>query len=392
MSLIDFGRALTLADYDLDYSDLDDAFKNLLDLAATITGMPISMISLVDDYTQWAISSYGMHIGHVPRQDSVCHYTVQLNVDFEVSDLAVDDRFCSLEGIAGEPGLKYYFGTPVRSADGRALGALCVLDLHKGHLSEDKMQALHTLAHEVSGKLDMLKVMSGLNRQVDELTGVQKKIAHDIRGPVGGIVGLADIICSQGKDNSMAEVLEFAEIIRDSGTSILELAHEIMSNGKVAEVGGAMVFDQRMLKEKLERLFALQARNKGIRFRVVPDAGTQDVKFRKDMLLQILGNIIGNSIRFTSSGGEVTVRTAIDTAASGTCLVLDVEDTGVGMEPEQVHALLSGASQSTSDTDGKMGYGFGFGVAREMVGRRGGSLEIKSVSGEGTTVRVCIPL
>ena len=86
----EMNRILNLYEFDLDYSNLENTFKDLTYLAAKICGTDISVFNLIDSYTQWSISSFGLDAGQTPREDSLCQYTILENDHFEVEDLSLD--------------------------------------------------------------------------------------------------------------------------------------------------------------------------------------------------------------------------------------------------------------------------------------------------------------
>lgn len=69
-------RLLALTDFDLDYSNLQENFKDLTKLAAKVSGTDISLVNLIDSYTQWTVSSHGLLLEQMPREESVCQYTI----------------------------------------------------------------------------------------------------------------------------------------------------------------------------------------------------------------------------------------------------------------------------------------------------------------------------
>ncbi len=90
----EYERVLKLSDFDLDYVNFQDKFKDLAMLAASIAGTPISLVNLIDSYTQWTLSNYGLDIKQLPRQESLGQYTIKYDEKpFKVEDLSKDDRF-----------------------------------------------------------------------------------------------------------------------------------------------------------------------------------------------------------------------------------------------------------------------------------------------------------
>jgi signal transduction histidine kinase len=395
MPVNEMERLQALSDLDLDYTNLSDNLKSLSKLAAKVAGTDISMVNLIDSFTQWTVANHGLEIDQMDREDSVCQYTIVQTDEFEVPDLSLDERFKDKFYVTDDPSLRYYYGVPLKSSSGIHLGALCVMDKQTHSLTPEKVEMLKIIADEIVNRLKALRAVESLRDQVSEVTENQKRVAHDIRGPIGGIIGLARIISEQGEENTMEEVLEFINLIQKSGHSILELADEILSLDKQALLKEAKLgndeFNQIALKEKLLKLYEPQAVNKKIQFVVNTDANTQAIPFLKNKLLQIVGNLISNSMKFTPAGGTVAVDLSIIISATGHVLQIVVNDTGVGITPEKIAQILEGKGETTTGTSGEKGYGFGLTLVKHLIDNLKGSMEITSELGKGTAFKVSLP-
>ncbi|MEO6283847.1 MAG: GAF domain-containing sensor histidine kinase [Dyadobacter sp.] len=390
-------RLLSLSEFDIDYSDHYETFKDLAKLAAKVTGTKISLVNLIDSLTQWTISNYGLDLDQMLREDSVCQYTIMETDHFEIDDLSLDDRFKNKFYVTGDPKVRYYYGIPLKTSTGLNIGALCVLDQEQKSLDPEKIELLKIIADEIVARLKTYKVMEGLKSKLLEAKQTQKKVAHDIRGPLGGIVGLAQIIRDQGDSNQMDEVLEFINLIHKSGNSILDLAEEILEShkekGPVAPSVNAKEneFNLAVFKDKLEKLYGPQAKHKNVSFNVFTTPLTEKVPFAKNKLLQITGNLISNSMKFTPEGGEVRVDLRLIIDPNWPALQILVKDTGVGMSQEAITAILSGTASSTEGTGGEQGFGFGLALVKHLVDSLEGTMNITSEPGKGTTFEINLP-
>ncbi|WP_304063127.1 GAF domain-containing sensor histidine kinase [Pedobacter glucosidilyticus] len=387
----ELNRILNLSDFDLDYYSLEDNFKDLTRLAAKALGAPISLVNLIDSFTQWTVASHGMDLKQMPREDSVCQYTIMQDEAYKIDDLTTDERykdniFTDLKGNR----LKYYFGVPLTTNDGYNIGALCILDNQTREIDPEKVEFLKIIAKEIINRLTALKVIKSLKYKLEQADQVQKKVAHDIRGPIGGIIGLAQIISEQGDQNKLDEVLEFVQLIQKSGTSLLELADEILTANKAKKLNDNEL-NLLTLKDKLEKLYNPQAVYKNINFKVNINKKTEDIPFSKDKLLQIIGNLISNAMKFTSENGAVTVDLDIISTVDHTNLHIKVKDDGVGISKDRIDAILNGQVASTNGTQGEAGYGFGLALVKHLIDSLKGSLEITSAQGEGTTFSITLP-
>ncbi|RVU00686.1 GAF domain-containing protein [Mucilaginibacter limnophilus] len=387
-------RIIELSEFDLDYSSLQDQFKDLTALAAKVAGTHISLVNLIDSFTSWTISNHGLPVEQLPREEAVCQYTITEDEKFEVTDLSADERFKDKSYVAGDPRLRYYFGVPLKTPSGNAIGTLCVFDTQSKPLTPEKIEMLKIIAGEIVNRLQAYKIIQQLKQNATEAIESKKRVAHDIRGPIGGIIGLARVISEQGDENNMEEVLEFINLIYKSGNSILELADEILSADMKSAVSvkpGLNELNQLVLKDRLEKLYLPQALNKNIDFKVTTNSETEVIPFSKNKLLQIIGNLISNSMKFTPPNGKVTVDISLHIGGIINELNFTVSDTGIGMTDDRVTSILNGQGTSTNGTSGEQGYGFGLSLVKHLVDSLKGEMHISSEPGKGTIFRIAIP-
>ncbi len=382
-------RIKVLSDFNIDFTNTENNFKDLARLAASVAGTEISLVNLLDSYTQWTISGHGLDINQMPRDESVCQYTITGNQHFEVDNLSEDIRFKDKFYVAEGPKLKYYYGIPLKS-DGQNIGALCLMDRNIKSLAPEKTELLKIIAEEIVNRLNAYKIIESLRNKVTEVTATQNKVVHDIRGPLGGIIGLAQIISEQGKENNMDEVLEFINMIHKSGSSILELADEILSSENKSVTLKGDELNLKTFREKLEKLYIPQARSKNIDLSIHISPETDSIPFSKNKLLQITGNLISNAIKFTPNGGYVNVGLALTQAEISNVLKIRVKDSGTGLAQEQIDQILSGDSGSTDGTGGEKGYGFGLALVKHLIEGLKGTLKVSSDS-NGATFEVELP-
>jgi signal transduction histidine kinase len=389
-------RIIKLSEFDLDYADMQESFKDLTKLAARVAGTEISLINLIDTFTQWTVSNHGLPLQQMPREDSVCQYTIVSEEHFEVPDLSADNRFKNKFYVEGEPKLRYYFGVPLQTNDGYNIGALCVLDKIGKEITPEKIELLKIIGDEIVSRFTEMKVMQDLKHKVKEANDTKRKVAHDIRGPLGGIINLAQLISMQGDDNKMDEVLEFIKLIQKSGTSLLELADEILSSEKRVKFGEKEGMQSHELnltafKEKLEKLYIPQAMHKNIQFSVHTSGKSDKKPFQKNKLMQIAGNIVSNAIKFTPQYGVVKVDLDITIINNQDWVQVIVNDSGVGMDQKAIDNILAGDASSQKGTGGETGYGFGLSLVKHLVNSLKGTLQIESTPGAGTKFEVRLP-
>ncbi len=124
----------------------EDRFDRLTRMAARLLDAPIALISLIDRDRQWFKSCVGLGVGETPRSISFCGHAIFDRQPLVIEDALEDERFCDNPLVTGDPNIRFYVGTPLHSADGHALGTLCVIDRKPRTLSEEDRQCLRDLA------------------------------------------------------------------------------------------------------------------------------------------------------------------------------------------------------------------------------------------------------
>jgi len=391
----EFERIVELSELDLDYSELNDYLKDLNRLAARIAGAPISLVNLIDVHTQWTVAKNGLEIDQMPRTESVCQYTITKENDFEIHDLKADNRFNHNFYVQDEPHLRYYYGIPLRTASGQPIGALCVMDDRPRILDPEKKILLGMVADEVVNRLEFLHEHENLKNQVDELKSVHQKVSHDIRGPIGGIIGLADILKMDLVDNQSEDILEIVSMIKQSGESVLDLADDIMSEADKDKGPDTDEFSAETFSKKLKGLYSSQAEVKDVDLNITTSGDGDSIYFPKSKLMQIAGNVISNSIKYTSKNGHVDVEIMVrrSKGSSDNVLLIFVKDNGVGISREKLDEIMNNETHTSSaGTNGEVGYGFGLSLVKHLVKKAGGEIEIDSEAGTGTITRIILPV
>lgn len=216
------------------------------------------------------------------------------------------------------------------------------------------------------------------------------EVSHELRTPLNHILGFAEMIERQIFGEVGARYVEYAGLIRTSGTHLLGLVNDLLDLSRI-EAGRydleLETIDARSIVEEVVRLSTDAAQKKRIDLGLAtPDAPLR-VHADARALRRMLINTVGNAIKFTPEGGRVLVRAAPDRGA----LVLETIDNGPGI-PEADRAKLGEAYERGSGGARAEGTGLGLSLVRALAKLHGGTLSFHDAPGGGALVRITLPV
>ena len=219
-------------------------------------------------------------------------------------------------------------------------------------------------------------------------------MTHELRTPLNAILGFSDIIRTEALGPLANErYLEYAGDIHDAGRHLLTIVNDVLDISK-AEADrldlDIQVVDIANTVRSSARMMAEQARAAGVELSVdIPDDFPK-LKTDEQRLRQVLLNIVSNAIKFTPSGGSVTVKGRHNRRDGA--MIFVISDTGIGMAPEDIPVAMSTYGQVRDQGARRhQGTGLGLPLTKKLVEVLGGELVLESVPGRGTTVTIRFP-
>ena len=166
-------RLKALRDYHILDTETEQSYDDITTLAAHICGVPIAMVSLVDEFRQWFKSKVGVDQQQTSRSVAFCAHAILQREPFVVRDAKKDRRFASNVLVKGEPHIRFYAGFPLVNSEGLALGTLCVIDRKPRQLSAEQEKAMQVLARQVMILLESRRVSAHLADALDHVKMLQ---------------------------------------------------------------------------------------------------------------------------------------------------------------------------------------------------------------------------
>jgi cell cycle sensor histidine kinase DivJ len=218
-------------------------------------------------------------------------------------------------------------------------------------------------------------------------------VSHELRTPLNAIIGFSDMLlldlCGQLAD---ARQREHVTLVRDAGNHLLSVVNAILDVSRIESGVHALVLEPFRFADAVDlchSMIAAQAAAKQIAIRVDIGREVGELTADRRAVQQILINLVSNAVKFTPAGGTVT----ISAERIGSRLGIAVADNGIGIAKDDLLGLGQPFTQVRNDyTRQYDGLGLGLSLVKGLVALHGGSMEIESAPGEGTTVEISLPV
>ncbi|MDD3155722.1 MAG: ATP-binding protein, partial [Victivallaceae bacterium] len=268
-------------------------------------------------------------------------------------------------------------------------------------LSEDEKKFILTAGRMVGLFLQRMKTQEQIISALNQARAAAKaksffiaSVSHEIRTPLNAVIGFAELLRAGGVDKE--DQKDYLDNIAYSGNALLQLVNDVLDLSKL-EADQMQIVNEPAVFEELVRnvvhVFAHSAAEKELQLKI--DIGELPVlEIDKLRIRQILFNLIGNAVKFTSHGMVSIKANFIPESATEGTLTFEVTDTGIGIAKEDQAKLMEPFVQLTQmrgTNAANNGTGLGLSICKRLAERMNGQLKLESISGKGSVFRVILP-
>ena len=289
-------------------------------------------------------------------------------------------------------GIKSAILAPLKVED-RVIGTLGFYSHTPNRFQEGDTDFLQLAAELIAIAVDGARAWEAIEHLMQERTQFMLQVAHNLRAPLGAGLTMLDLL-EEGMlgdlTEAQADYLKRIEIrLRSLNQTIGELLTIAKTRDWSREIPDVVV-DLKELADYTDQMFRDEADRKGLRLEIDVEEDLPPVDSGADLLEQVMENLVSNAIKYTPEGG--TIQVAFKSSGPGSVQLI-VTDTGIGIPTQEQEKLFheffraSNAKKITSE-----GTGLGLVLVKQTVERHGGSLDLLSEEGRGTTVTIELPI
>jgi signal transduction histidine kinase len=276
----------------------------------------------------------------------------------------------------------------------RSIGALAISRTEPASFREEELGLVTLLGRLVATAVQNLRTYEAERATVDEVRRLSalradfvSLVSHELRSPMAAVIGSARTLQARWRELRPEQREAFLTVIADETTRLAALVGDVLDTSRIEAGTFGYRFDEVDLAEVLrDSVAAAEIGQDEVRLTAELPRALPSVRGDAERLRQLVDNLISNAIKYSESGGEVTV----DVVAEDGHVVVHVRDTGPGIRPEHHSQIFEKFGRATGSA--KPGTGLGLFLSRSFAEAHGGSLDVESAPGEGACFTLRLPV
>jgi len=400
VSVNEAARLLALQSYEIMDSGQELSYDDIAWLASRICRTPIAAITLIDERRQWFKSRIGLERTELLRALGFCaHAIVEPDKVLTVVDARLDHRFAATPLVIGDPYVRFYAGAPLVSADGHALGTLCVIDREPRDLAPEHKDALLALSRQVVALMEERRTSAALRAALQAQTRTETSfteflsmVSHELHTPVTALRGALGILAAGAAGELPPKAQALTALAERNADRLHRLVNDILDIEQIDS--GALAYrrtdiDMNPLVTQAAAELRPYAEQHQVKIDVHSDLPRAFLHADADRLMQVLANLISNAVKHSPAGGTIDVHVT----RTDQTIRVDITDRGEGIPEEfrpHVFEKFAQADRTAGNREG--GSGLGLHISRAIIQHHGGMLAFDTELGVGSTFYFELPI
>ncbi|SEM85957.1 Two-component sensor histidine kinase, contains HisKA and HATPase domains [Palleronia pelagia] len=284
-------RLAALRSFAIDGVDDRKPFDDIARMAATLTGQPIAIVSVVESERQWFLARHGLELAETPIEQSICRHIIHLDSVSVIEDTRTDPRTRENPLCLGDQGIQFYAGAPLVTDTGQRLGALAVLGLAPSSLTGFQTELLEMLARQVMAQLN-------LRRALRRSEMMRREVDHRVKNSLQSVAAMTRI---QARAVTSDEAREALENVSRRINTVAALNQQMYRSGSDREA---------LMQPFMSSIFDLMRDGLPDRITLSVDVDEITLDSRKAGAVAVIVNeFVTNSVKhaFNEEAGTVTV-------------------------------------------------------------------------------------
>ncbi|MBA6287568.1 ATP-binding protein [Colwellia sp. MB3u-4] len=400
----ELARLNALDEYNILDTLAEQAYDQLTDLASSVCGTPIALISLIDEKRQWFKSHHGLDAQETPREIAFCAHAIHHDELFEIQDSRKDERFHDNPLVTGPTQVIFYAGAPLVTPSGLRLGTLCVIDNKPSSLTALQKKQLIIIAQQVVTQLELRKagriqhdllaqsrsleqsllLTKSLEVKNKELEQFVYTVSHDLKSPLVTINGFTSMLAkelsahtTEKQKHRFERILENLTHMGDLLTNLLELSRVMK-----AEISKAPIDLTTLIEQNWQRLITGY---KEVEVELVLTKPLHAIGANQTLLSQCIDNLLSNAIRYRSAERDLTLK--IHTEELEASVSLFISDNGIGIAKSDQKRAFNVFEQINPG----QGTGIGLSLVKAAMEKHNGLVSLVSELGQGSCFELRFP-
>ncbi|HQJ74224.1 MAG TPA: GAF domain-containing sensor histidine kinase [Bacteroidota bacterium] len=281
----------------------------------------------------------------------------------------------------------------------KPVGFLFFSSFEKNTYNNAHVSLYQQIAGQISVIIEKSKLYSEIlvqKQKLEELNEIKNKFlgmaAHDLRNPLGVIMGFSQLLKMDYDNFTKEEILEIIDDISSASNTALNLVNDFLDVSKI-ESGTfeihLQIVDFKSFIEQIVKKNSFYAKKKNIEIELKYSDEIPNIMIDSERLAQVFNNLITNSIKFSYRNSKISINVYL----TNDSLNIDIIDYGIGMEQNEVEGIFNGFfGKGKPGTEGEKSTGLGLAISKKIVDSHNGKILVQSEKGKGSKFTVVLPI